>query len=471
MDKATLLAELDAFIEDNWENVIADLDKLVHIESIEELDKTAPNAPFGPGPKAALTEALNIASSMGFETHDAEGYIGFADFPGESDTQIGIIGHMDVVPAGKGWHFPEYAVTRKEGYLLGRGVLDDKGPSIVALYAMKFWKDRLDAEGKRFPYTIRFLFGANEETGMADVAYYHEHYADPAFLFTPDAEYPVCYGEKGGFDATITGPVYANGSIVDFEGGSATNAVPGFAHVVVKGNIEEMPPAEGLTFTEDGTDLVRIDATGKSAHASTPENGVNAIALLVNYILEQDLCTAEERPFIEFLQKLLNHTDGSGVGIKSEDEFFGPLTVIGGTIKMEDGHIVQTLDSRFPTSITPEEITANITALTEPLGATFENTLLMEPFLVKPDTPQIQALLTAYNDVTGEGAKPFTMGGGTYAREFTSGASFGPEKPWIEAPEWAGLMHGPDEAVSEDLLKESLKIYALALQNLMELKL
>ena len=68
----------------------------------------------------------------------------------------------------------------------------------MALHALKFWKDlQDDGLAPRFPYTVRFLFGANEENGMADVAYYREHYADPLFLFTPDAEFPVCYGEKG----------------------------------------------------------------------------------------------------------------------------------------------------------------------------------------------------------------------------------------------------------------------------------
>ncbi len=101
----------------------------------------------------------------------------------------------------------------------------------------------------------------------------------------------------------------------------------------------------------------------------------------------------------------------------------------------------------------------------------FEITLFMVPFLVKPDSPVIQALLNAYNDATGEDAKPFTMGGGTYAREFKSGASFGPEMPWDEDPEWVGTMHGPDEGVCEDLLRRRSSIYALTLDELMQLDL
>ena len=474
MDHEELTKKIDAYLDDNWDAMVGDIETLVRIPSFEDLDQASEGAPFGPGPKEALTAALKLAADMGFQTHDAEGYIGFADFPGESDTQLGIIGHMDVVPAGPGWTFEPYAVTRKDGYLVGRGTLDDKGPSVVALHAMKFWK-QLQDEGvaPQFPYTIRFLFGANEESGMADVAYYHKHYDDPAFLFTPDAEFPVCYGEKGGYDGTLTSkPIEPCARVIaEFEGGAATNAVPGVAHAVVKADASQLPAADRITITDAGEGLARLEAKGKGAHASTPDEGINAIGLIVDYLLANGLCGADERAFLELDQKLLNHTDGSGIGIKSEDEYFGPLTIIGGTIKLENDRFVQTLDSRFPTSITADEITERLRELAGEIGGTFENTLLMEPFLVKPDSPVIQALLNAYNEATGEDAKPFTMGGGTYAREFKSGASFGPEKPWEKSPEWVGTMHGPDEGVSEELLKQSFKIYALTLDKLMQLDL
>lgn len=472
MDQQELSRKIDTYLQRNWESMVGDIETLVRIPSFEDLQQACDGAPFGPGPKEALTAALEMASDMGFQTHDAEGYIGFADFPGESETQIGIIGHMDVVPAGPGWTFDPYAVTRKEGYLLGRGTLDDKGPSVMALHAMKFWKDLQDTgDAPQFPYTVRFLFGANEESGMKDVAYYHKHYDDPEFLFTPDAEFPVCYGEKGGYDAVITSkPIEECARIVvEFEGGAATNAVPGLAYAVVKANAHELPETDRIAVTEAGPGLARLEATGKGAHASMPDEGINAIGLIVDYLLSHGLCGTDEREFFELDQKLLNYTDGSGIGIKSSDAYFGPLTVVGGTIALQNDRFIQTLDSRFPTSISAAEINERLRQLTEEIGATFKNTLLMEPFLVNPDSPVIQALLDAYNEATGEDAKPFTMGGGTYAREFKSGASFGPEKPWIKNPEWVGTMHGPDEGVSEELLKQSFKIYALTLEKLMQL--
>ena len=188
MNRQDIIAAADAYLEKNWSAMVRDIDRLVKIESTEDLASACPGAPFGPGPKAALDEVLALAADMGFSTRDVDGYMGCADLVGSGEKQIGIIGHMDVVPAGPGWHHEPYAVTEREGFLIGRGVLDDKGPSLMALHAMKCLAD-LDLG---FKHTIRFLFGTNEESGMNDVPYYRERFADPAFLFTPDAEFPVC---------------------------------------------------------------------------------------------------------------------------------------------------------------------------------------------------------------------------------------------------------------------------------------
>lgn len=462
-----LESEIDSYLEKDWDNIVADIERVVRIESTEDLPAAAPGAPFGPGPRAALTEALNIARDMGFEVHDVDGYVGYADLPGESDTQIGIIGHVDVVPAGPGWTVEPFAVTRREGYLMGRGVIDDKGPIITTLHAVKFWLDK----GEKLPYTIRIIFGANEETGMGDVPYYRERFADPAFLFTPDAEFPVSYGEKGLYDGAFMSKRFEGGVLVNIEGGAATNAVPGLAHAIVRADAAALPQAAGIVVTDEGDGTARIDAHGKAAHASLPHLGVSAIDMLVAYLLENDLLTADERAYFELVRKLTSATDGSKLGIKASDEHFGELTVVGGTISMEGGCVKQTLDCRFPTTIAPDKLTERLGALAAEAGATYEATREVEPFLIDPDSGYVQALLSAYNEATGEDAKPFTQGGGTYARMFSCAASFGPEMPWVEMPEWTGGMHGPDETVPEDLLKQAFKIYALTIARLMELDL
>lgn len=137
MDRKEIVAAAEAYWDAHRDAIVADIAKLVEIPSTEDLAAAAPGAPYGPGPAAALEAALEIAEGMGMAATNCEGHIGFADLPGETETQLGIIGHMDVVPAGPGWTFEPFKVTEKDGYLMGRGCLDDKGPSVVALHAVK----------------------------------------------------------------------------------------------------------------------------------------------------------------------------------------------------------------------------------------------------------------------------------------------------------------------------------------------
>ena len=288
-----LQREIDDYRDAHWDEVLADIGALVKVASVEDLNAAMPNAPYGPGPREALDVALSIASRMGLDAHDCEGRIGYADLPGKSSTQIGIIGHVDVVPAGPGWSFNPHDVTRREGYLLGRGVIDDKGPLMVALHAVKFWKDRCASGGEQLPYTVRILFGANEETNMKDVAYYRERFDDPAFLFTPDSQFPLGYGESGICSGMLTSDMIVSGDIEQIGGGQAVNAVPGLAWAVVRARAGALsciaPDAIRVTEAFGGDrPLTRVEARGASAHASTPELGVNAIGVLVDFLMEAD---------------------------------------------------------------------------------------------------------------------------------------------------------------------------------------
>ena len=461
---------IDEYLENNWDDVVADIASLVEIASIEDLAAAVPGAPYGPGPRAALDQALEMAERFGLDAHDCEGHIGYADLAGESATQIGIIGHTDVVPAGPGWHFEPHKVTRKEGYLIGRGVIDDKGPLVTALHAVKFWRDR----GEILPYTVRVLFGANEETNMKDVAYYRSHYEDPAFLFTPDAEFPVCYGEAGICSGTLESAPIRGGIVQGLQGGVAVNAVPGEAQAVLTyGNmqISDLPDSiPGITIETDDLSIT-VHAQGKSAHASTPELGVNAIDILAQYLLAADCLATDERRFFELVHRVTSCYDGSSLRVQAHDEHFGELTAVGGTISLMGERIRLSIDFRYPTTITSSQIERAVNNVAAEFGASFTMEHDKEPFLMDPSSPTVQAMLSAYNEATGEQAKPFTMKGGTYARVFTTGVSFGPEKPWEPKPDWVGSMHGPDEGVREDLLKQAFAIYVRTIGKLMELEL
>ena len=221
--------KIDAFIAANKEQILKDIATLVSINSVEGTPEEG--APFGAGPRAALDKTLELAAGMGLATRNCENYIGYAELAGkDTEKYLATICHVDVVPEGNGWTEDPFKMEIRDGWMIGRGVADDKGPMVATLYALKFLKE----EGVSLRYPIRALVGDNEETHMHDVDYYAEHYPMPAFCFTPDAEFPVCNGEKGGFNGELVSPKFENGIITAFEGGVAHNAVPDRASCTVQ---------------------------------------------------------------------------------------------------------------------------------------------------------------------------------------------------------------------------------------------
>ena len=453
------LKDIDLFIEENKENILRDIARLVAVPSIE--GEPEEDAPFGKEPKKALELGLKIAEELGLGTRNCENYIGYAELLGESEKYLATVTHLDVVPVGEGWTKSPFEMWEKDGYIIGRGVMDDKGPSVVCLYALKYLKE------KNVPlrYTVRALLGANEETGMGDVTYYLKNYPAPAFAFSPDANFALCNGEKGIYQGMIHSKC-APDKVVSIEGGMAFNVIPDKASAVLRYDGKLPEKSENIEVSlKDG--LLTVNAYGKSGHASMPEGTTNAIGVLVNYILDNELCSEEEKEYFDVLRALHSDAWGKGIGVDADDKKFDPLTIIGGIIGIKDGKFFQTLDSRYPTNTSGTKITDTIN---ERFGehCVCETVAEMEPFYVEPDSPEIKTCIDTYNEITGENAEPYTMGGGTYARDFPNAVSFGPEHPERPMPEWVGAVHCVDEGASVEFLLEALKIYIATLIRLQE---
>ena len=456
---------VDAYVDAVWEDVVADIADLVSHPSVADAAQGVPGAPFGPEVRGALDCALGIARKLGYQTSDDDGYVGMADIPGADDIQVATIAHVDVVPAGTGWNTDPFRMERREGWLLGRGVIDDKGPAVLSLYAGAYFLKH----GITPRHAFRALLGCDEEVGMSDVHHYLEGHDDPAFLFTPDASFPVCNAEKGLFDMTFVSPVITDGNVVSFEGGTVSNAVPSLAVMELRADAAALPVADGIDIEAAAPGVARLTAHGVGGHASLPEGTRNAIGMLVAYARANKLLAAAEEPYFELLATIHADTAGSALGVATASPAFGPLTCIGGTMRMADGRFEQTIDIRFPDSTSEQELADKLSAQAERFGAQGVVGTSKPPFSVSADSPAVQALLGTYNDVTGEKAELLSMGGGTYARNFARAVSFGPEEELADAPAWVGQMHGPNEGAGEQQLRQALKIYIIALVRLMEL--
>ena len=451
------LDDINRFAQEHEADIVRDIARLVSIPSVE--GPAEPDAPFGRESKRALECGLQIAAELGLDAVNCENRIGYASV-GDDHGQgyLATITHLDVVPAGDGWSSDPFTLREKDGYLLGRGVLDDKGPSVLCLYALRYLKE----SGLTLRYPVRALLGSNEETGMLDVDHYIEHYPAPLFCFSPDADFPVINGEKGIYHGRLCS-LHKPENVLEINGGVAANAVPAKAGALV--HAASLASSKTVTVESVGDGLWRLSADGISGHASMPAGTVNAIGLIIDYLLENDIPSPLERPYFAFLSRLHAATDGSGLGIQSSDDHFTPLTAVGGKITTIDGHMEQTIDCRYGTSITGARITE---LLRESAGAAAEIVVDADnvPFYVGLDNPAVQACIDSYNLITGENARPYTIGGGTYARHFPNAVAFGPEHPERPAPAFVGPIHGIDEGASKADFIEALKIYIVALLQL-----
>lgn len=454
------LSDIKRFAETHERDIVRDIARLVRIPSVE--GPAEPGAPFGIESRKALDCALQIAEELGLDTVNCENKIGYATIGTDhGQGYLATITHVDVVPAGDGWSADPFTLREREGYLIGRGVMDDKGPSVLCLYALKYLKD----SGLSLRYPVRALLGSNEETGMGDLEHYTANYPAPLFCFSPDADFPLIHGEKGIYHGRLISrhtPV----NVLEMTGGVAPNAVPAKASALVLAEALHSTDTVSAEQLEPG--LWKLSALGISGHASMPEGTVNAIGRIVDYLLENNIPTAEELPYFRFLARLHAATDGSGLGLQSSDDYFTPLTAVGGKISTENGVFTQTIDCRYGISTSGDRISA---LLRDAAGDAAEIQVDADnaPFYLTLDNPAIQACMESYNLITGENARPFTIGGGTYARHFPNAAAFGPEHPERPAPDFAGPIHGIDEAARLSDLMEALKIYIVALLRLEEL--
>lgn len=181
---------LDIKIDDNKDRLINHIIDVVKIPSIES--EAVEGAPFGIEVNNALLKALEISEELGFKTKNIDGYMGYAQY-GEGEDYIGVFGHLDVVPIEDGWINTPFSGHIEDGKIYSRGVLDNKGPIMAALYGLYAIKE----SGLKVTKPIRIVFGTDEESGFEDLNYYLSKEKPPVMGFTPDCKYPVVYGERG----------------------------------------------------------------------------------------------------------------------------------------------------------------------------------------------------------------------------------------------------------------------------------
>lgn len=436
------------------DEMLASIQESMRINSVRT--EALPDAPYGEGPKMALEHALNLGKSMGFKVGCAENRIGWVEY-GEGEEMVGILGHLDIVPVGEGWEHPALGAEIYDGVLWGRGCVDDKGPIIGALYGLKAIRDLNLPIDRR----IRVLFGTDEESGSSCALHYVENgYEMPTIGFTPDAEFPAIFYEKGiTFFRARKKVDMDNFKVSGLKGGSVVNIVPGKCELITEVPVK-VAESDMVSVKEENGKYI-VTAHGKECHGSAPAGGNNAIINLFEALKDAELGSEFASLCDLFLNKIGRETNGESLGICFKDDETGETTVNFGLIEFDGEYINIGLDVRYPKNGSKELVDPQLSSVFGEYGFEAYDILNMPSLYMPQDSELITKLKKVYNEQTGEAVEPISIGGGTYAKEFPNMVAFGPIFPGEES-----TIHKANERVTIDSLMKGIQIITVAMYEL-----
>ncbi|MBR3503153.1 MAG: dipeptidase PepV [Clostridia bacterium] len=464
--------KIDALIEGWREEIYGTLKGWIGIDSTLATP-AGEGKPFGENIRKALDLALSDAEKMGFSVRNIDGYAGEINL-GHGEQTMGMLAHLDIVPAGDGWTHDPFGCERENGRVYGRGVQDDKGPAVAALYAMRAVKEA----GIPLKDGVRLILGTDEESGMRGLRYYKEREKTPDYGFSPDADYPLINIEKGGIgivlSAVSSGEVEAEIPIWEMNAGVRANVVPGTARAVVgtknvsieemkarlAGMDEEKMPYE-INITPLDGDKAQIEAVGVSAHASLPHLGLNAAGLLFKALKRMGAGGGIAEAVAALADKFGTEGHGESAGIQTDDEECGPLTCNVGILRFDGEKLEVTLDIRWPLATNEEKILGQMCMALSGTPLAVRRRSGHGVHHVPKEHKVVKGLLEVYHDVTGLPAYPIAIGGGTYSRMMPNTVAFG-----ICFPGDVDTCHMPDEYIDWEKFILSVKIFAHAIEKL-----
>jgi succinyl-diaminopimelate desuccinylase len=437
-----------------------------------------------------LAAAEELMKKYGLLTKNYDNYVVTGDFS-DKEKELDVLAHLDVVPVTDEWTVTQpFEPKIVDGRIYGRGTADDKGPAIAALYALRAIREL----GIPMKKSVRLILGSDEECGSGDLRYYYSKEEEAPCSFTPDADFPVINIEKGHLTGQLSAEFSEAGqlpAVLGVKSGDKVNVVPYKARFVAAGLTREELAAQtaalceamGVTisFTElngetdaweeatadrirtllgQGTPVVEAEVRGRAAHASTPQEGKNALTAALRLIAHLPFADCEGLAALKALDTLFPYEDtcGKALGVYREDKESGALTLCFSILSYSETKLTATFDSRLPLGCDEENTKAPIAAALAKHGITLADTPIGLPHCVPGDSDFVKTLLGSYERYTGVKGKPLSTGGGTYVHNLKRGVAFG-----CMVPEVDNHMHGDDEFMVIDQLVMSAKIFADAI--------
>ena len=460
-----LYAPILEYMKAHRQDMVRDLCALARIPSVQSAP--APGAPFGEEAARCLRAAAKLFEDSGFRTtvYPDSGYA-LAEY-GEGGTYIGLFAHSDVVPVNpEEWLLTApFEPIEKDGFLVGRGVSDNKSGVIASLYLFKALRDL----GVKPKHRLVTFIGSNEESGMADAAAFAREQPLPAVSLVPDSGFPVSLGERG----ILRADVLADRPFADvlaLEGGEAYNIVlPRVTALLrAKPGLNEYLAgcsAEYLRVESEGENL-RVTVLGAATHAGHPEQGESALLRLARLLADCPALDAGDRASFAAAASVIASLDGQALGIADTDPVLGTLTCANGIARLQEGRLLFTLDIRHGVTITTETILERAGTALKQLGFGLAVHSDSRAFVIDRDDPFAQVILDTFRRCTDQpDAQPYYMAGGTYCKHlpnaFALGASFGGGDPSVlNLPASHGHAHQSDEYLFIDGLTRGAALLA-----------
>jgi predicted dipeptidase len=426
------------------------------------------------------------AARLGFGFRDA-GTVAEVELTGPPGSPVlGLIVHGDVTALDEAaWSAPPFAGLVRDGYVLGRGAADDKGPLVQALLAMK----ALQVAGIKRTHTIRLLVGSDEESGSSDMQEYLKGHAPPDYSLVLDSAFPVVVGEKAWNTLTVTADprLRVGGRKLPYSAASLdagivpsivpdravlvltwTSGAPSFRPLIDRLKAKPLPAGTRLETQVQGETLT-VTVRGRSAHSGVNiEGGRNALFALA-HLMEQELAPGGIDDLLAFARMAGSDLHGAGLGLGPVDALWDAYDVNVATVKpaAADAKLSLTINIRRIPPRTGAQLKAHLEKRVADFNARTGAQLLPsgfyddEPLAFDPEAKLVKRLLVAYRRATGQPAKPAISGGGTYAKRFPNAIAFGmwfPDKPYPG--------HDVDERVLASDLQRGAHVLVEALVDL-----
>ncbi|MBQ9920809.1 MAG: Sapep family Mn(2+)-dependent dipeptidase [Clostridia bacterium] len=460
--------EILEYLEKHKKEIIDDIFTLVRIPSVAV--ETDGEKPYGEKCAEALDVISEIAVREGMSVKNVDYYAVSATY-GKTPEKLGILTHVDVVPEGEGWQFNPFFITELDGKIYGRGVADDKGAAVMSVWAIKAIKEL----GIPLSEGVRLIFGSGEEIGCRDMEYYMSKEKMPPYVFSPDASFPIINTEKGRYCETFSKSYTSDTRLPCLsyiKAGDTVNVIPQKCFAMTE-NLNKNYILEAIEKTKDKlkgikfeltekNNCIKITAEGRSAHASTPNKGKNALTAMMEMLSVLPL-SGEPFESIKKLSELFPYADhyGEALNARVKDGNSGNSTYSLDILECSGGNIKGAFDGRISLNADYNNTIKPISKKFNEAGFDITYNGLTPPHHVNKNSMLVKGLGEAYEFYTGKKASCHAMGGFTYVHDIENAVAFGPLMPRHNA-----RIHGPNEHMYIDEIIKATAIFARAIINI-----